>query len=114
MRSYWAEFAYSGDPGRGRTGELVAWTAWDDATPESPKYMVFDTEAGGGTRMSYEVYTKERIVDEIRADPRLPDWRERCEHLAGLAFFSGLYTREDYAAEPGCADWTLAAWPWPE
>ncbi len=114
MRSYWAQHAYTGDPGRGRKGDLVPWTAWDDTTPESPKYVVLDTEADGGTRMSYEVYTKERIVDEIRGDPRLPTWRDKCDHLAGLAVFSGLYTSADYAAEPGCAEFALADWPWEE
>jgi para-nitrobenzyl esterase len=114
MRSYWAQFAYSGDPGRGRKGELVTWSAWDDRAPEAPKYVVFDTEAGGGTRMSYETYTKQRIVDEIRGDARLPTWEDKCRHLAGLAFFSGLYTREDYAAETGCSEFALAAFPWRE
>jgi hypothetical protein len=53
-------------------------------------------------------------VDEIRGDPRLPDWKDKCRHLAGLAFFSGLYTREDYAGETGCAAFALADFPWRE
>ena len=77
MRSYWAQLAYTGDPGRGRKGDLATWTAWDDATPESPKYIVFDTEADGGVRMSYETYTKERIIAEIREDPRMPTWQRQ-------------------------------------
>ena len=114
MRSYWAQLAWAGDPGRGRKGDLVPWTAWDDATPESPKYIVFDTEAGGGVRMSYETYTKERIVAEIRGDARLPAWRDKCKQLRGLAVWSGYYTREDYAAEPGCAEFAFASYPWEE
>ncbi len=112
MRSYWAQLAYAGDPGRGRKGELPTWTAWDDTTPESLKYVVLDTEAGGGVRMSYETYTKERISAEIREDPRLPAWRDKCSELRRLALDSGYYTHGDYAAEPGCAEFAFAAYPW--
>jgi para-nitrobenzyl esterase len=114
MRSYWAQLAYTGDPGRGRKSDLAPWTAWDDATPESLKYMVFDTEADAGVRMSYETYTKERILGEIREDPRLPTWRDKCRELRGLATFSGYFTRADYAAEPGCAEFAFADYPWGE
>ena len=70
MRSYWAQLAYAGDPGRGRSGDLLPWTAWDDSSLESPKYVVFDTEAGGGVRMSHETWDKARIVAEVRAPTR--------------------------------------------
>ncbi|MEX2204615.1 MAG: carboxylesterase family protein [Myxococcota bacterium] len=114
MRSYWAQLAYSGDPGRGRKSDLPPWTAWDDSTPASLKYIVFDTEADAGVRMSWETYTRERILAELREDPRLPTWRDKCGELAGLATFSGYITPADYAAESGCADHALAAWPWPD
>jgi para-nitrobenzyl esterase len=114
MRSYWAQFAYTGDPGRGRKSDLVPWTAWDDSTAESPKYIVLDTESDAGVRMSYETYTRERILAELREDPRLPTWRDKCGELAGLATFSGYITPADYAAESGCADYALATWPWQE
>jgi para-nitrobenzyl esterase len=114
MRSYWAQLAYTGDPGRGRKSDLVPWTAWDDTTPESLKYMVFDTEADAGVRMAYDTYTKERILAELRDDPRLPTWRDKCGELAGLATFSGYITPADYAAEPSCAEFALSGWPWEE
>src|SRR5262249_21664139 len=28
MNSYWAEFAYTGNPGKGRDGALPEWTSW--------------------------------------------------------------------------------------
>jgi len=114
MRSYWAQLAYEGDPGRGRNGDLMPWTAWDDTAPESPRYVVFDTEAGGGVRMSHETWNKDRIIAEVRGDPRLPSWRDKCRELRGLALFSGYYTRDDYAGEPGCAEFAFAAYPWKE
>jgi para-nitrobenzyl esterase len=112
MRSYWAQLAYTGDPGRGRKGDLPAWKAWDDATPESPKYVVFDTETDGGVRMAYETYDKPRIVAEVIGDPRLPAPHDKCEQLRGLALFSGYYTRADYAAEPSCAALAFDTYPW--
>jgi para-nitrobenzyl esterase len=51
MMSYWTRFAYTGDPGRGRKGELPAWTAWS-AEPGGDTFVVLDTPAGGGPRMS--------------------------------------------------------------
>ena len=44
MMSYWANFARTGDPGRGRRGELPAWSAWD-GRPQAHKYLILDTEA---------------------------------------------------------------------
>jgi para-nitrobenzyl esterase len=112
MRSYWAQLAYTGDPGRGRKGDLPPWTAWDDAAPDSPKYVVFDTEAGGGVRMAAETWDKEKIRAFAAADARLPEWRDKCEQLRGLAMFSGYYTKDDYASEPGCASFAFADYPW--
>jgi len=114
MRSYWAQFAYAGDPGRGRKGDLPVWAAWDTSTPESPKYAVLDTEAGGGVRMSHDVWDKDRIRAEVVADARLPEWRDKCEQLRGLALHSGFYSRNDYAAETGCASFAFADYPWKE
>ena len=112
MRSYWAQLAYTGDPGRGRKGDLPAWTAWDESSPASPKYVVLDTAAGGGVRMSSEVYDKDRLRAEIRDDARMPTQRDKCEQLRGLALHSGYYTREDYAAEADCQPFAFAAYPW--
>jgi para-nitrobenzyl esterase len=108
MRSYWAQLAYEGDPGRGRKGDLPEWAAWNDAAANAPKFVVLDTEAGGGIRMSDDVYDKTRIRAEIRDDPRLPTAREKCGQLAGLAVFSGYYTRADYEAEEECKPYALA------
>jgi para-nitrobenzyl esterase len=112
MRSYWAQLAYTGDPGRGRKGDLPEWAAWDATAPEAPKFVVLDTDADGGVRMSADVYDKDRLRAEVRGDQRLPTWREKCGQLRGLALYSGYYTREDYAAEPDCKDFAFADFPW--
>jgi para-nitrobenzyl esterase len=79
MMSYWTEFARSGSPGRGRAGELPEWTAWDVSSPEAPKFMVLDTDADGGLRMSSEVVTAEALVAQVESDPHLGSGEVRCE-----------------------------------
>ena len=54
MMSYWTQFAATGNPGSGQAGDLPLWGAWDSSSDRAAKYMVFDTEAGGGLRMSHE------------------------------------------------------------
>ena len=96
MRSYWAAFAYDGDPGRGRDGSRPHWRAWD---PDGDRYMVLDTDAGGGLRMSRDVETVEDLAHEILADGSYPDPRARCLALARLADETHAYFgREGYAA----------------
>ena len=63
MQSYWAEFAYSGSPNRGRDGKLPEWSAWDPAQGAS-KLMILDTPAGGGLRMSSLEVTKQEVLTE--------------------------------------------------
>jgi para-nitrobenzyl esterase len=83
MTSYWAQFAYIGDPGRGRIGDLPAWTAWDPAG--AAKYAVLDTPEGGGVRMEGTTFTVAGIVAELQADPRLAADGERCALIVALA-----------------------------
>jgi para-nitrobenzyl esterase len=81
MMSYWAEFAWRGDPGRGRDGTLPRWTAWQD---DGAKYAVLDTPAGGGVRMASESERLTDIAAAILADPSFRDDAERCRALARL------------------------------
>jgi para-nitrobenzyl esterase len=110
MQSYWAEFARNGDPGRGARGELPAWTAWDEA---GDKYIVLDTEAGGGIRMSRETETLEALVDEIGADASYADAAERCVALALIHRSApAAFSAAQFAAAAGgsCASQTPQAW----
>jgi para-nitrobenzyl esterase len=100
MRSYWAEFARSGAPGRGRRGELPLWSAWDPAET-GDKFAVLDTPEGGGVRVSREVETNAALLAELRADPRLADTAKRCALLAVLVEWSAELDESHYAAG-GC------------
>jgi para-nitrobenzyl esterase len=110
MASYWAEFAHTGDPGRGRSGELPRWSPWDGSTPDSPRFLVFDSEAGGGLRMSPESVTTETVIARAATDPRFRDLAERCEFLGILAHRGHRYDPARYAAGP-CGEIPLPADP---
>lgn len=75
MMSYWAQFAYAGDPGRGRDGTLPEWGRWSEA---GDKTIVFDTPADGGVRMTGERETLAQVLAAMQADPRFRDADERC------------------------------------
>jgi para-nitrobenzyl esterase len=99
MMSYWGEFARSGAPGKGKRGELPLWTAWNE---NGDKFIVLDTEAGGGPRMTREgVVTNRALVAEMRSDPRLADTALRCKVLGDVITWSPALDESDYAAG-GC------------
>jgi para-nitrobenzyl esterase len=112
MMSYWAQFAATGDPGRGRDGQQPLWSAWDDASPTSHRTALLDTPAGGGVRMGSEPLTRESVVAAVATDPRLPDARARCRVLANLVTYTSGYTRAQYDANPACADFPYPLCPW--
>jgi para-nitrobenzyl esterase len=116
MMSYWAEFAYAGDPGQGRDGKLLRWLPWDEAEPEAHKYVILDTEDGGGVRMGSEPVTVEAVLAAVAGDARLRDPRERCvvyHELADWAWGRG-FDREDYGRLGACAQFPYDGYPWSE
>jgi para-nitrobenzyl esterase len=113
MMSYWANFARTGDPGRGARGELPAWEAWDPR-PQGHKYMILDTEAGGGLRMGSEPVTVESVLASVEADPRLTTQLDRCWVYRELADWGAGFSREEYptAGREGCAEYPFDTFPW--
>jgi para-nitrobenzyl esterase len=99
MMSYWAQFAWSGDPGQGREGQRVRWAPWD---PAGEKYLVFDTLGGGGIRMSGDALSVEGLVAELERDSSFGDDRPRCELLASLVDRTPQLRPERLAQVPGC------------
>ena len=114
MMSYWAEFAYTGSPGGGRSGRLPAWTPWDDGSPESPKFLVFDTAAGGGVRMSSNAVTQSSVLAAVDSDPRLATQKDKCRIFRELADWSRGFTKKDYptAGKQGCREYPFDQYPW--
>lgn len=79
MMSYWAEFAYSGRPGRGRSRNLPLWNEWSESSADSPKFIIFDTVADNGIRMSSDSLTKSGLMAAIAIDPEIIDFKDKCE-----------------------------------
>ena len=79
MMSYWAEFAYSGHPGRGRSGNLPLWSEWSEGSADSPKFIILDTDEDNGSRMSSASLTKQNLMASIAMDPDIKDSMHKCE-----------------------------------
>jgi para-nitrobenzyl esterase len=106
MMSYWAAFAANGDPKRGIDGSSTEWTAWDSSDAEAPKFIVFDTEAGGGVRMSSESLTRETVLANLETDARLATQEERCSILRALTAWGRALEEQEY--DRRCPDYPLA------
>jgi para-nitrobenzyl esterase len=105
MMSYWAAFAYDGAPGRGRGGDLLEWKAWDPAAT-ADKFLILDTEAGGGTRMSPDALTSADVLAAVDADLRFESPQERCVVLRALTRRWQAMPADQYAAR--CPEQPLA------
>jgi para-nitrobenzyl esterase len=114
MMSYWAEFAYNGAPGRGRHGELPEWTPWQNGDEAQPRFMILDTAADGGLRMSTEALTSAEVLAAVDDDPRLRDQRERCTIFRELATHTGALDQDSYvsAGRNGCRPYSFDDYPW--
>lgn len=112
MMSYWANFAYTGSPGRGRDGRLREWQAWDPSSPAAPKFIVFDTPAAGGLRMASETENTAVLLAAVATDERLTEEGERCRIYRELADWGRSFTKADYGRLPGCAAYPYEAYPW--
>jgi len=113
IMSYWAAFAYDSTPGRGRDGTLPEWTAWNNG-PTASKFMILDTAAGGGLRMSTDGLTPAAVMAAVDADPRLPTQRDKCMIFHDLAAASRGVTKAEYAVagKTGCAQYPFDTYPW--
>jgi hypothetical protein len=65
--------------------------------------MVLDTPAGGGTRMSPEFETRERLIADFAADPRLAGLEFRCSVLDSVMEWSDTFDEGTYVSA-GCAE----------
>ena len=86
IQSYWAEFAYTGNPGKGRNKDLPEWSSWK--LGDANKYLVLDSENDQGIFMSDVEYTKEYLLNKLSMDVRFTD-SEKCETLFGLSYGDG-------------------------
>jgi len=113
MASYWTEFAKTGSPGRGRDGSLLEWKPWDSSSASAERLMIFDTTAGGGTRMSSEELTLNALTERLSQDPAFKDKPvERCKQFAQMLQFlvgTGGWHPEDFKTLGGglCREYSV-------
>lgn len=67
MMSYWAEFAYTGDPGTGRLNEQPQWTSWR-SEPDADRILIFDYESDQGIVMSDLLITADDVRQRFLGD----------------------------------------------
>jgi len=105
MGSYWAEFAYTGSPGKGRSGEQLQWSAWDDSAAEVPRVMVFDTATDQGIRMVSDKLTTTDLRQRLLADTSYNSHADHCKAYKNL-FRGEAFVEAEYASigDSGCAD----------
>lgn len=89
MGSFWAEFAYHGSPGSGRSGELPFWSEWPEDTSDQPRLMVFDTVSDQGLRMVRDHLTLTDIKRRFLNDQSFDSQADYC--LAYQSLFGGEY-----------------------
>jgi para-nitrobenzyl esterase len=80
MMSYWSEFAYGGNPNKGRNDDQLKWNAWGNDEKED-KFIILDTPSDGGLRMDSQASSYSSLVEKLLLDPRIPNDEMRCEFL---------------------------------
>lgn len=95
MMSYWAAFAYHGDPGEGLSEEETRWLPWRDS--DSGHFLILDTESDGGVRMTQEVLSVDEIKAAFKADTSFASLDEKCRAYEGV-FWGDLYDPYEYEA----------------
>lgn len=85
IRGFWSHFARQGKP----EATPQYWPAWQASAGNKKaaavdKYLVLDTEQGGGLTTSNELVSPAALITAIAQDARLPSLIEKCEVYASL------------------------------
>lgn len=104
MMSYWAEFAYKGNPGTGRFKEETRWLSWSNGPDSEPRLLVLDTEIDEGIRMSNERITVEEIRKAFYADSSYDTVDARCAGYRMVFGFGVMASEEEYASLGDCSE----------
>ena len=79
VMSYWAAFAYTGRPGKGRNDDLPEWRSWSNASDSQDKTLLLNIPSAGGVRLSAIHGNRQQVLDQIAVDPRVSDISKRCQ-----------------------------------
>ena len=94
IRSYWTQFARTGNPGRGRNGTLPRWELWN-----GEQKLVFDAKPDGGIRMESAAIDIRTVHLNLWADQYLTD-DEKCAIYKDMTMYPA-YPVDDLRAR-GC------------
>ncbi len=97
VMGYWGEFARTGKPGRGTSGNLPEWAPFGSAR----NHMVFAAPKGGGWRLEKSDLDDKAVIAAMLADKAL-GVAGQCEMLQSRVYIGWGFTKEDYAAVPEC------------
>ena len=113
MSSYWANFAYTGSPSKGRNGDLPLWQAWSNDIGE-PKTLLLDAENKGGIRQINEPMTISSLKLEMLSDPWLKNNQALLCETYSQVFTRGLFgdsffDQDEYShfGEEGCNNYPI-------
>jgi para-nitrobenzyl esterase len=106
IRSYWAEFARSGRPGRGGSGDQLEWQPWTATASPTSNVLVLDTATDGGIRIAEVALSRDHVIAAVDAEPDLAQ-QEKCELFFDLFSQSPDWSIEEYRGigRRGCAEY---------
>ena len=106
MMSYWAEFAHTGAPGSGRTGEEIPWSGWQNEGDQTPRLLILDTELDSGIRMSSERLTVQDVRQAFLADTSYGSQKAHCDAYKSIFSWNNLFDEQEYRnlGDSGCLD----------
>jgi len=79
MTSYWSEFAYAGDPGRGREEKQIEWLRWGT---QGMRSMILDSPADKGIFMDDAEVTIASIKAELAVETGFSQAKGQCAAYA--------------------------------
>ncbi|MEM7214608.1 MAG: carboxylesterase family protein [Pseudomonadota bacterium] len=77
IMGYWAEFARTGRPGTGSSGNSPQWNSWSE-NPGEQNIMILDSKSSNGPRFTESREKTTKIAEELFSDPRLENKEETC------------------------------------
>lgn len=104
MRTYWANFARTGNPSNGDEQGGPLWAPWKEGGNAK---IIFDASSRGGIRSTDQATYIADIKKRLAEDPAIDTLRERCELYVQLFYYalsSDFWSEEEYA-DWGCSDY---------
>ncbi|MFT5098124.1 MAG: para-nitrobenzyl esterase [Flavobacterium sp.] len=98
MRSYWANFAYTGNPGRGQSKDLEVWKEWDSSDKIVPRILIIDTD---NIRMQTDKLSMEKLKQQFLTEDFSNNQKGGCDMYERM-FRGEEYSQSEYV-NMGCA-----------